>query len=446
MKRLFSREFLAAILLCVGAFWFALRYVKPAPPKSFAIVAASKGSPYYELALRFKEEIAKKGVRLLVRESQGSFDNLKSLNDPSSDVQAGIVQGGLANSIDSPRLHSMGRLITEPVWIFYRGEGQLDHITGLKGKRILIGPEGSGTSYLAGKLLQANGITAENSTLISMQLPDYVDAFANGAADAGFLVLGAEAKTVQRLLNQPGTNLMSMAQAGALVQRYPYLSAVMMRQGVVDFAKNIPPADTKLVATRAMLLVRDDLHPALVTLLAQAVLAVQSEPTLTPTGDSKLFALGADSLTEDPEFPVAGDARRIYKTGPSYLQTIMPFWIADLLTRAFILILPVVGIILPLIRVVPIIYNWRMRRRILYWYRELKNLENSLPKTAALELIESKEQELERIDESVQKISVPIHFSADLYNLRDHVEFVKRRIEHLRDGHAKTVTQPAFAG
>lgn len=446
MKRLFSREFLAAILLCVGAFWFALRYVKPAPPKSFAIAAASKGSPYYELALRFKEEIAKKGVRLLVRESQGSFDNLKSLNDPSSDVQAGIVQGGLANSIDSPRLHSMGRLITEPVWIFYRGEGQLDHITGLKGKRILIGPEGSGTSFLALKLLQANGITADNSTLISMQLPDYVDAFANGAADAGFLVLGAEAKTVQRLLNQPGTNLMSMAQAGALVQRYPYLSAVMMRQGVVDFAKNIPPADTKLVATRAMLLVRDDLHPALVTLLAQAVLAVQSEPTLTPTGDSKLFALGADSLTEDPEFPVAGDARRIYKTGPSYLQTIMPFWIADLLTRAFILILPVVGIILPLIRVVPIIYNWRMRRRILYWYRELKNLENSLPKTAALELIESKEQELERIEESVQKISVPIHFSADLYNLRDHVEFVKRRIEHLRDGHAKTVTQPAFAG
>ncbi|MFY9642575.1 MAG: TAXI family TRAP transporter solute-binding subunit [Rhodomicrobium sp.] len=445
MKRLFSREFLAAILLCAGAFWFALRYVKPAPPMSFVISAASKGSPYYELALRFKDEIAKKGVTLEVRESGGSFDNLKSLNDPNSDVQAGIVQGGLANSINAPRLHSMGRLLTEPVWIFYRGTEPLDHITQLKGKRILIGPAGSGTSFLAGKLLEANGITADNSTEISMQLPDYVDAFANGAADAGFLVLGADAKTVQRLLNQSGTNLMSMGQGGGLIQRYPYLSAVMMRQGVVDFAKNIPPADTRLVATKAMLLVRDDLHPALVTLLAQAVLAVQSKPTLTATGESKLFALGKDALTEDPEFPVAEDALRMYKTGPSFLQTIMPFWIADLLSRAFILILPVIGIIFPLIRVVPIIYNWRMRRRILHWYHVLKELENSLPKTAAPELIQSKEDELERIEESVQRISVPIHFSADLYNLRDHVEFVKRRIEHLRDGHAKTITHPAFA-
>ncbi len=446
MKRLFSREFLAAILICAGAFWFALRYVKPAPPSSFVISAATEGSPYYQLALRFKEEIARKGVTLEVRESQGSFDNLKRLKDPNSDVQAGIVQGGLANSIDAPQLHSMGRLITEPVWIFYRGPDPLAHITQLKGKRVLIGPEGSGTSFLAGKLLDANGITAENSTLISMQLPDYVDALATGAADAGFLVLGAEAKTVQRLLNQPGTNLMSMAQSGALIQRYPYLSAVMMRQGVVDFAKNIPSADTRLVATRAMLLVRDDLHPALVTLLAQAVLAVQSKPTLTSTGESKLFALGVDALTEDPEFPVAEDARRIYKSGPSYLQTVLPFWIADLLNRAFILILPVIGIIFPLIRVVPIVYNWRMRRRILHWYHVLKELENSLPKTAGLELIESKEQELERIEESVQKMSVPIHFSADLYNLRDHVEFVKRRIEHLREGQAKTNPQAAFAG
>ena len=153
--------------------------------------------------------------------SGGSFDNLKSLNDPNSDVQAGIVQGGLANSINAPRLHSMGRLLTEPVWIFYRGTEPLDHITQLKGKRILIGPAGSGTSFLAGKLLEANGITADNSTEISMQLPDYVDAFANGAANAGFLVLGADAKTVQRLLNQSGTNLMSMGQGAASFSATP---------------------------------------------------------------------------------------------------------------------------------------------------------------------------------------------------------------------------------
>jgi uncharacterized protein len=445
MKRIFSREFLGvfipAVLICAGAFWFALRYVKPAPPDSFVISAASKESPYYELAMRFEAEIAKKGVTLEVRESRGSFDNLKGLKDSESDIQAGIVQGGLANGLDTPNLLSMGRLLTEPVWIFYRGPDKIDHITQLKGKRVLIGPEGSGTGFLAHKLLEANGISAENTTLISMELPAYVDAFTNGTADAGFLVLGAEAKTVQRLLRLPNVNLMSMAQARGLIQRYPYLSAVILRQGVVDFAQNIPPADTSLVATRAMLLVRDDLHPALVTILAQAVLDVQRKPTLRDGGESKLFALGTEALTDDPEFPLADDARRVYRTGPTFFQRVLPFWLATLFDRAFILILPVIGIIFPLIRLVPMMYNWRMRRRILYWYRELKNLENDLPKTDASELGER----MERVEEGVRKISVPIQFSADLYNLRDHVEFVRRRIETLHGTDEKPALHPAFA-
>jgi uncharacterized protein len=444
MKRFFSREFLTvflpAILVGAGAFWFALQYVQPAPPKSFVISAASKGSPYYELALRFQQQITRKGVKVEVRESGGSFDNLKALKDPSSDVQAGIVQGGLSNHLDAPGLFSMGRLLTEPVWIFYRGTEKLDHITQLKGKRILIGPEGSGTSSLARKLLEANGVTPENSTLITMELPAYVETFEKSAADAGFLVLGSEARTIQRLLHQPGTSLMNMAQADALIQRYPYLSAVMLRQGVVDFAQNIPPADTSLVATRAMLLVREDLHSALVTVLAQAVHNVQSQPTLKSTGESKLFALGVDALSDDPEFPTADDAKRVYKSGPTFFQRILPFWLATLLDRAFILILPLIGIILPLIKLVPVIYNWRMRRRILYWYRELKNLENDLPKTASPDLAERKSREFERIEDGVQKISVPIQFVADLYNLRDHVEFVKRRIELLHAGAAKPGT------
>ncbi len=450
MRRFFSREFLAvfipAALICVSAIWFTLRYVKPAPPTSFVISAASKGSPYYDLALRFKEQIEKKGVTLELRESQGSFDNLKALKDENSGVQAGIVQGGLSNHIDAPELYSMGRLITEPVWVFYRGAETIDHITQLKGKRILIGPEGSGTSYLAKKLLEANGITAENSTLIGMELPAYIDAFTNANADAGFLVLGPEAKTVQKLLRLPDTKLMNMAQADALIQRYPYLTSVMLRQGVVDFAQNIPPADTSLVATKAMLLVREDLHPALVTVLAEAVLGVQSQPTLKSTGESKLFALGAEALTDDPEFPMVDDARRVYKSGPTFFQRVLPFWLATLFDRAFILLLPVIGIIFPLFRLVPVIYNWRMRRRILRWYQELKVLERDLPKTASPDFVARKEHELDRIEENVWRISVPAQFAADLYTLRDHVEFVRKRIEHLREaGEPSAGKQPAFA-
>ena len=442
MRRFFSFEYLAllipAVLLCAAAVWFTLGYVKPAPPSDFAISTASSGSPYYDLAVRFKEQVEKKGVKLKVIESQGSFDNLKALKDDKADVEAGIVQGGLSNHIDAPQLLSMGRLLTEPVWIFYRGAQTIDHVTQLKGKRILVGPEGSGTSYLAKKLLEANGVTPENSKLITMELTAYPDALSNSSADAGFLVLGAEAKTVQRLLRMPDIKLMNMAQAEALIERYPYLSAVILRQGVIDFPKNIPPADVSLVATKAMLLIRDDLHPALRTLLADAVLAVQSQPALKPTGEARLFTLGTEALADDPEFPISDDVRRIYKSGPTFFQRVLPFWVATLFDRAFILLLPVIGIIFPLFRLVPSFYNWRMRQRILRWYRALKLLERDLAKNvAAPDFIERKEKELDLIEQQVWRISVPDQFAPDLYTLRDHVEFVRRRIAHLREGQPK---------
>ena len=445
MKRIFSREIVAAIVLCVGAFWFSLHFVKPAPPDHFVISTSSKTSPYYQLALQIKDEAAKKGVKIEVRESTASMENLRLLKDPNSDVQAGFVQGGLTNSLDAPNLLSMGRLITEPVWVFYRGAEKLDRLSLLKGKRILTGPAGSGTSIPALKLLGANGITADNSTLIPMPLPEYASAFEKGAADAGFLVIGAEGAPVQALLHQPGTRLMNMAQAGGLIQRYPYLNPVIMREGVAGFAENMPEADTSLVATKAALLIRDDLHSALVEVLAQAILTVQSKPALKSNGEAKLFTLGVDALSDDPEFPVPDDARRVYKNGPTFFQRVLPYWVAALVNRAFVLLLPLIGIIFPLIKLVPFIYNWRMKRRILHWYRELKNLEHSLPKTAALGLIEQKEHELARIEEGVQRISVPIHLSADSYELRNHVEFVKRRIHLLREGQARASGQPAPA-
>jgi hypothetical protein len=167
--------------------------------------------------------------------------------------------------------------------------------------------------------------------------------------------------------------------------------------------------------------------------LAEAVQAVQSKPALKPNGEAKLFTLGVDALSEDPEFPIPDDARRIYKSGATFFQRVLPFWVAALVDRAFVLILPLIGIILPLAKFVPIIYNWRMKRRLLHWYRALKNLENSLPKTAAMALIEEKEHELGHIEEGVQGITVPIHLSADFYDLRNHVELVRRRIQYLRD-------------
>lgn len=418
---------MAAILF--AAIWFAMRFVDPAPPHTFVISAATAGSPYYRYAERYEAVFKRNGVNLEVRESGGSFANLKALADSSSGVHAGFVQGGLTSSKEAPGLLSVGRVAYEPLWMFYSGSVRLERLTELKGKRILIGPAGGGTAALAQRLLTANGITAETATLINTELPDYVDILAKGEADAGFLVLAPEARTIQRLLRTPGVRLMNFANAEAYMQRFPFLSRLVLREGVVDFAAGVPPADTTLISTTAAVLVRADAHPALVNLLAQALLEVHSQPMADGAGETQLFQrAGEFPMANDPEFAMSDDARRVYRAGPPVLQRYMPFWIATMLDRMMVSLVVLVPILIPLLRFAPQIYNWRIRRRIMYWYGELKRLEAAARSASTREERTAKLGELDRIEAAVDNIPVPLGFADRLYELRQHVELTRRRL------------------
>jgi hypothetical protein len=250
-----------------------------------------------------------------------------------------------------------------------------------------------------------------------------------GEADAGFLVLAAEARTIQRLLRTPNVRLMSFANADAYIQRFPFLSRLELRQGVVDFAANIPPAETTLIATTAALLVRADAHPALVNLLAQAVQASHGQPTVDPDGDIPLFQrAGEFPMANDPEFAMSEDARRVYRAGPPVLQRYLPFWLATMFDRLIVSFVVLVPILIPLIRFAPQIYNWRMRRRISYWYGQLKWLEADARRAATPQERASKLAELDRIEAAVGNLPVPLGFADRLYELRQHVDLARRRL------------------
>jgi TRAP-type uncharacterized transport system substrate-binding protein len=428
------RELLLVVLpilaVVFGAIWLALRFVDPAPPHTFVISAATAGSPYYRYAERYKATFKRNGVELEVRESAGSFANLKALSDPATGVNAGFVQGGLTSSKDTPGLLSVGRVAYEPLWVFYAGSDRLERLTDLKGKRILVGPAGGGTSGLAVRLLAANGITAETATLINRELPDYVDLLAKGEADAGFLVLAPEARTIQRLIRTPNVRLMSFANADAYMQRFPFLSRLVLREGVVDFAANVPPTDTTLIATTTAVLVREDAHHALVNLLAQALQEVHGQPAAADTsGEVQLFQrAGEFPMANDPEFVLSDDARRVYRSGPPVLQRYMPFWVATMLDRLMVSFVVLVPILIPLLRFAPQIYNWRIRRRIMYWYGELKRLEAAARGARTGEERAAKLGELDRIEAAVDNIPVPLGFADRLYELRQHVELTRRRL------------------
>jgi hypothetical protein len=329
----------------------------------------------------------------------------------------------------------MGRVAYEPLWVFYRGAEPLTQLSQLRGKRILVGPAGSGTHQLATKLLTASGVTAETATLVPMELPDYVQALETGAADAGFLALAADAQTVQRLFRTPGVQLMSFAQADGYSQRFPFLSRLDLKQGVVDFARNVPPADTALVATKLALVVNDSLHSAITSLLAEAVLAVHAQPQLDANGEAKLFQnVGVFPITADPEFPLAYDAGRVYKSGPAFLQRYLPFWLATFLERMAIMLVPLVGLLIPAMRITPSIYPWLVRRRLLHWYRELRKVEAGLGKGASPEQLSQKMDDLDRIDEGVRATPIPQNFSDQFYQLRAHIHVVRRRLSVMKAG------------
>lgn len=422
-----------ALLLVGVAFWATSKFITPPPPKKIVIGAATPGSPYHAAAQRYAAYLKGIGVDLEIRETRGSLHNLALLKEPDSGVGVAFVQGGLAGSGDGGLLSSLGRIFYEPVWIFQRGDTPVSRLTDLKGKRILIGPAGSGTEAVAQRLLSASGVTKDTAIFIHSELPDYVQAFEAGTVDAGFLVLGPQARTVQRLFASPHARLMSLSQADAYAQRFPFLSRVDLKQGVVDFANNVPAADTQMVSTTAAVVIRRDLHPALANLLTQAIVHVHSLPRLDANGETGLLnRAGIFPIGEDQEYPLSPDAQRVYKSGPPFLQRFLPFWMATLADRLVYFLLPAIGILLPTLRFAPALYTWRVRRRIVYWYRELKRVEASMVGTPTA--VAAGLDEIDRIEEAVNRIPVPLTFANQLYDLRQHIDVVRRKLQGMSTG------------
>lgn len=412
-----------AILLIWAAFWLAYQFVEPAPPQSIKISTGGKTGAYYAVGKRYESILARSGVTLEVLQSAGSVENLARLRDKASGVSVALLQGGIANAKSAPELLSLGRIFLEPLWVFYRGDATVERLSELKGKRIAIGPVGSGTRQLAIALLDANGVTPDTAELGPGGDKAAVDALRKSEVDAIFLVVAPQAQLIQQLLKSENIRLMSFSRAKSYSRIFPFLSPVVLPEGVVDLVKNIPNKEITLLAASATLLMRNDLHPALAGLLAEA--AVETH------GHGGLFQrIGEFPNAADPEFMVSPDALRIYKSGPPFLQRFLPFWIASFIERMVILAVPIATILLPLFKFVPWLYRWRIRKRILHWYAQLKALEQGIVGDPAGAKFTTHLGEIERIDEAVGNIPIPIGYSDQFYDLRSAIDLVRQRLKN----------------
>jgi len=415
---------LIAALIIGTAFLITFRFVRPAPPGGFVISTGYEGGAYHMYGERYRELLAKERIRVEVRPSAGSIDNLKRLGDPESGVEVALVQGGVATPEQAQGLVSLAALYYEPLWIFYRDDNPLTLLGQLAGKRIAVGPEGSGTRVLVTHVLEAGNALKRGTPLSPLTGREAADALIAGRLDAALFVAAPDAPVVQHLLKTPGIRLMSLSHSEALARKFHYLSAVILPRGMIDLGADIPPSNVRMVASTTHLVAREDFHPALVSVLLQAATKIHGGPGVFRRG-------GEFPAIRDGDFPVSEDAQRYFKSGPPFLQRYMPFWVANLIERLLVLLLPLIAVLIPVLRLMPVVYDWKVKRKVFRWYRELKVVELEARRNPdacdTAELL----SRLDEIEDGVDRTEVPLTYWDYVYALRGHIDMVRAKL--LRD-------------
>ena len=413
---------LPALLFIIAAFALAYHFVKPAPPKKIVMASGKREGGYAYFAKRYREILAKNGVVLEVRESNGAVENVELLTAENSDVDVAFVQGGTAFAVNAPHLVSLGSVYYEPLWVYYRGP-VISDVGPLQGKKIAIGPFESGTRALALQLLSVNGTVLPPTTLLPLSGKDAADALQAGTIDAAFFVSPAESPMIEKLASDPNLNLLSFERADAYSRRFPYLTELLLPKGVFDFMANIPKENVKLLSPTANLIAQDTLHPALAYLLMRAATQIHGESGL-------LHKAGTFPAPLDANFPLSPEATRYYKTGAPFLQRYLPFWAANLVERLWVMLVPAIAIMVPLFRTIPPLYRWRVRSRIYRWYARLKEIELQLDEEPRPVPLTDMLERLDVIERSVNRIPTPLAYSENLYSFRQHIELVRARVRH----------------
>jgi len=412
-------------LLVLVATLVALQFVQPAPPRQIRIAAGDKDGAYYRYAQRYATILARSGIELTVIETNGSVDNLTRLLAPEDAPDLALVQGGIATNEQKAAVIGLGSMFYEPVWLLGRECERSLPLSQLRGERIGIGPADSGNRFLALRMLARSGVGADNADLVSTDLTTAAEQLRTSELDLLFLVGAADGPLLRELIGDERICVQGLSNAVAYARLDSSLTALTLPAGVLDLARGEPQVDLPMVAATANLVAHPDLHPALVDLLLEAAAEVH--------GGGGVFAdPGAFPSPQHGDFPLSSDARRYYENGPPFLQRYLPFWVATWIDRTKVMLVPLLALLLPLIKVLPPVYAWRIRRRIIRWYVSLRRIDLELetgPRDP--DRLAELGERLQQIEREVAQVDVPLSYADQLYNLRLHIQALEHRLAGL---------------
>jgi len=411
----------ALLVLASACSLYGLLYT--APEDSITITTGPAGSQFEHDAQLYAAILKRSGVKLKILPSLGSLQNIERLNDPRQHVDVGFVQGGIPDGTPIDNLVSLGSVRYQPLMIFYRSKEPYTLLSQFHGKALVIGPEGSGAHLLALKLLALNGIESGSDTpLLDTDSDEASAALLDGRVDAIFLMGdSANMAVTHKLLHDENIRLFSFDQGDAYVRKEIFLNKLTMPRGGLDFGKDIPDQDVTLIGPTVELVARKGFNSALSDLLLETAREVHGKPSM-------LQHRGEFPTPLQQEFPISDDATRYYKSGKTFLYRTLPFRVASMLDRLEWVVLPLLVLLIPALRVIPSIYQWRMRARILRWYGALLLLERDVSLRNAPDQHDNLLRRLNHIERAVNNLRVPISFADQFYVLRQHVDFVREKL------------------
>jgi TRAP-type uncharacterized transport system substrate-binding protein len=406
---------LAAIILILLV--ITMRLVAPPPPMALRFAAGGADGQYYALARQYADALENHGIQVEVLETAGTVENYALLR--SGDADVALLQGGIASVDDREAVQSLGGVFAEPYWIFVQADSPATEFGDLSGLTIAAGPEGSGTRAMTERLQAEWG--GSWSALSPLSGSAAANALLSGQIEAAVFTASVQAGYVRALLSAPSVRLIGVRRANGLSMRDAALAPVTLYEGVVDMNRNIPSTNTSMIAAIAQLGVRNDLHPAL-----QAVLLETAEPI--HAGGTMITRGGLFPDANRTDLELSSEARRYYRKGPTFLRRYFSFGWANFLERAWVFLIPLITLMIPLVQMAPPVYRWRIRRKIYVWYNDLHDLERrgfDAKDDAGRQKVLS---EIQALQHEVGQVDVPVSYNDELYHLRSHINFVEALI------------------
>ena len=414
-------RFTLVFVLFVAGTSALLVYYYPSPPSRIRIATGVKGASYFHYGNRYKERLESFGLTVDVRETLGAVENLELLQDPNSGVDVAFVSGGVSNSSRAPNVISLGIVYVQPLWIFYVSDETFLTLGQLKGKRISVGPNGSGTRLAALSVLEKAGVNPKTSEMLPLYGNEAVKALDEGKVDAVWLSSAPNASAVQALLRNQKVKVMSFPTAEAFTRIMPELVRITLPQGVIDMERNIPAQDVSLLAIPAKIIVRKDIHPEIVHPLLRTMISEHGAPDIFQKS-------GEFPKLTDTEYPMSDIAVEYYKNGPTFLQRHLPLQLTIHAQRLTALCLATIPFLLFVISYEPLLYRWIIRERVRPFYSRLKVIERQLPNELTVEQIIYLAEELEEIDRKAIPIKIPLRHSNSFFSLKVHINLIRTRL------------------